>query len=106
MQNITFVLGSTWPKVQATLDTKANNNLTDAVVVMHLINQAGTQTYDFTMTVVDGPTGQVEYNWLASDIVNAGVYWVQFQCTLPSTAYIVLPTDTRINMVVLPAETV
>ena len=66
--------GDLYPKLTGDL----NADVTGATVTAKLRRYHDTTTMSKTCTIVDGPTGIVEYQWLAGETDVAGTYLVEF----------------------------
>ena len=93
MSSLTIKQGSTYPPLQVTLsDENGPINLTTAVSVE--LAMKGTSTLVTGSCVITSPTtGQITYNWGATDLNVIDTYNVEFQITWPSSKFQFVPNS-------------
>jgi hypothetical protein len=77
----TFVKGDTSPPLTGTCTSNGvAANITGATLALHLKKPSGTVVTK-AGTIVSGPAGTWTYQWLANDLDESGVWWVENQVT-------------------------
>lgn len=85
---LTFVTGDTKPYLNGTIteedDTTAPIDLTGCTVLFQMRKSDDRKfTVNSAVTVLDAPSGSVQYQWGTNDLNTPGTYEVQFEVTFP-----------------------
>jgi hypothetical protein len=61
-----------------------------------------TTATELTMTIVNGLTGQIRYDWLAADTDTVGTYQAEFEVTYSDSSIETFPNDEYLTILITP----
>jgi len=103
---MTYKQGDTYPTLRATLTDAAGAavDLTDATVVLRMVNSAGINVIDDAAVLITNATaGEVEYQWTELDTATPGVFRAEFHAEIFGGGLVSFPNDSYIIIEILPA---